>query len=394
MIKGVVLLLSALLMQGSPSAMAQSHWKTPDAKGLPTIRFADPQVFSVVKSQVSIPITQLPPDITQLDQGFCYAHTAAYVTEYWRCKEGKGLCSALFTSEKLSVTEFTEHGAELLKEGGFDWPVFQQTAKGDVTIRQRSCTHENQIMTTVFGTGSYVYTLNTIGPEILGERYRARVKNVLLPLLPDQLRAEMTPAPGEIYPRSLEFMRKAWEWNQGTNNAHAAQLANALLVFYGLPLSLEQVQSALRENSPLRYYEALLYKKDCKEKFTLPKYDVQFHVHDRYTDLPPNSEYLGTSIENALSVIRTSLQAGELPMLGVCMTDCDKRRFNGHSIVVTGIRQVCQRNGRACRDEIQVQWHWGNGFQILANSGWADAGSLFGPKLDHLQTVVIAKPSK
>lgn len=397
MSKNALIWLLPLIFLGIPHAMAQSYWKAPLAKELPTVRFADPKLFSVVRNEVGIPITQLPPDINQMDQGFCYAHSAAYVTEYWRCKSSKGLCSAMFTTEKLSVLDFTTLGARLLREGGSNIRAFLTMGREGAThVRTRACTYENQMMTTVFGVGPYVYMLNDIGVDILMHRYRARVKNVLLPMLPEPFRNEVGFSLQGNYPRSLEFLRRAWYWNQETNGKYAAELANALVNYYGLPHTQTYAQSALGSESVESYYEALIYNKSCSSDFVAPEYIVKVYRNEWSTegDSPDYEEELGEDLQGALNVLAERLVDGGLPILAVCLGKCGAANENLHSIVVTGVRQVCQRGGKVCRSEIRAQWHWGNRFQIEANSGWTDAVSLFGDKLERLREIAIVAPGK
>ena len=395
MSKNALIWLLPLIFLGIPHAMAQSYWKAPLAKELPTVRFADPKVFSLVRNEVSIPITQLPPDINQMDQGFCYAHSAAYVSEYWRCKSSKGLCSAMFTTEKLSVLNFTTLGARLLREGGSNIRPFLTMGRDGAThVRTRACTYENLMMTTVFGVGPYVYMLNNIGIDILMDRYRTRVKNVLLPMLPEPFRNEAGFSLQGNYPRSLEFLRQAWYWNQQTNGKYAAELANALVSYYGLPHTQVHAQSALNSASAEAYFEAMIYNKSCNGDFVAPKYIVKVYRNEWLTqgDSPDYEEELGEDLPGALTVLAERLADGGLPMLVVCLDKCGTAREDLHSIVLNGIRQVCKRGGKICRSEIRAQWHWGNHFQIEANSGWTDAGSLFGDKLERLREIAIVAP--
>ncbi|WP_167481334.1 hypothetical protein, partial [Acidovorax cavernicola] len=218
------------------------------------------------------------------------------------------------------VIEFTTRGSALLREGGNNIRAFvEMNLQAARKVRTRSCSHENQMMTAVFGSGPYLNMLNMIQPEILNERFNARVANVLLPLLPDQFRGNLENRKSGLYPRSLDFFRSAWGWNRATEGKHVAELAHALVTYYSLPLSQKYIEAALGLASAEAYYEALIYKKDCKETYAPPQFSIFLHTDYVYPDIPDDfRERIGSDLGHALDVMRTALSDEELPILSVC----------------------------------------------------------------------------
>jgi hypothetical protein len=175
-------------------------------------------------------------------------------------------------------------------------------------------------------------------------------------------------------------------------NCEVARAVNRLK----LPLSLDEIKSSLAaskkagKNSKQAMYDLTIG--NCKDAITLdqsPKFDEfpkgyakAFKDKDKGTLKQFTYDALIGKVKDVLKGPPPGDKGNPLAFDGVCLEyagkECKKGR--AHSVVISGYRKVCKKNGDCvadCRDVVKVQNSWGKDWQIKNDDGWVDAKTLF-----------------
>jgi hypothetical protein len=93
----------------------------------------------------------------------------------------------------------------------------------------------------------------------------------------------------------------------------------------------------------------------------------------------PTSDPVNVIYSEFIKKVTDLLKSNTPIVSGVCLDEklpSDQCK-NGHSVLITGYRQVCNSNRSNCTDYIKVHNTWGQDWQDKNRDGWIDANNYY-----------------
>lgn len=329
-------LIIAVVMFVSDAAVAQKY-------GLNT---QPPTKSEVVRKEIKI--TNMPMVRNQGSVGLCAPVAASAILDEAQCvSKNIAECATVPDSQRTSPLDLSRYSKNLderwdeydaydgLQEGGWTARILENVAMNVMAVVPEACAPYDQ------------FAAGITDPKVLKNSVYKRFEDV---------------------------------YNNNRNCDDCGKIASDLRKI-GVKISDVDFRDALVAPTYDKFLDRLFIPAVCRGRM------VRFNEHWELIGFPVKQDPLtGQSEEEkynqTLAKIRsivgeakrpmTMTFCGEVPLVAKTMRECSA----GHDLVVKGYRQVCSKDGRNCRNQIQVHNSWGERWQQLNDDGWVDAREL------------------
>jgi hypothetical protein len=294
----------------------------------------------------------MPPTMSQDDVGVCYGFSTTALLDHYRCAELLKDCSK--KSELLApldVTSFYKkpnpNSPKNLEEGGRSSHILdnlKRTYPGDKKLAKEECVNFASLIHT-----SFVIDKNKTN-EKMGWNYLMKKWN--------DFRANTDPQ---------------------TKDCVSCMANNIKSQMQNLRASNTQIENALNTANTV---EEFLYKailpSEClnpSNMLNIPDYKIGVFPKD-----PPSNTSATALIKKVESLILNNIPVemaicSQEPRGGICPLNAN-REAAGHSITISGVKLICNRDKTECKKMAKVQNSWGQGWQNINNDGWVELTKL------------------
>ncbi len=319
-----------------------------------------------LKGESTVQVTNMPKVRSQDSFGICYAAVAALLVDEANCvQSGNASCATAPDSQRVSALDVTRY-SRAPEEGadGEMWRDYKGLNEG----------------------GMPVFTLLNINKakDAVSEQC-APTDQIVARAGSEQAAQDLEIAMWKSLKDSYESFRKKNAECTECGLEYATAKANDIKQNYNLKASNKEILDAFSQESYSLFLDKLLIPKECRKmsdmislegKWAVKSFPMEGEKGDYKSSINKVKEVLTQKRPLALSFcaqdplsVKSNKACGEIKDASGNVSGA------GHAVVIKGYREICNSKG-VCRQELQVQNSWGEGWQKSNDDGWVDAKEL------------------